>query len=228
MTPLIDGQIHHFEFRGLYDGVTILADRETGSIWNHITGTAMYGSLTGAKMPVFNLLHMTVEQALAQYPVLEIAISDRPITGQSSRWSPWAERIPVLGRRFRSTMAPEDTRRPTMDVGLGVWTDRVRRYYPMEHIVAQDNVVLDVLDGRQIAVFFEPGAPALASLYVEATSARWDGDVLRFGSGDYIEDGVLYDAQGRRRTMDRPLQLFTRWYGYALTFPDSEVYEPEP
>ncbi len=29
LTPLVDGKVHHFEFRGVYDGVSILGDRET-------------------------------------------------------------------------------------------------------------------------------------------------------------------------------------------------------
>jgi hypothetical protein len=125
-------------------------------------------------------------------------------------------------------MAREDTRRPTMDVGLGVWTDRLQRYYPMEEIVTHDNVVLDEFEGRRLLVFFQPGARALSALYVETTAASWDGDVLRLDGGTFVRDGVLYDERGNRREMERALQLFTRWYGYALTFPDTEIYSFEP
>ena len=226
MTPLIDGNVHHFEFAGLYDGVSILRDYETGSIWNHISGEAMHGPLAGSKLPTFNLLHMNVEQALAADPDRRVAVSDRPITGRPRRWSPWLERIPVLGARFRNTMAPEDTRRPTLDVGLGVWTERVQRYYPMEHVAARNNVVMDQLDGRSIAVFYERGAHAMMAVYVDGGAGAWEGDTLRFDSGAFLRDGMLYTAEGERQEMERPMQLFTRWYGYALTFPQTEVYEP--
>jgi hypothetical protein len=186
----------------------------------------MYGALAGTKLPAFNLLHMNVEQGLSTYPDLRVAISDRPITGRPRRWSPWLERIPVLGARFRNTMAPEDTRRPTLDVGLGVWTERVQRYYPMEHVSGQDNIVMDELDGRSIAVFYERGSHALTAVYVDATSGAWQGDTLQFDNGSFVHDGVLYDRAGGRVSIERPLQLFTRWYGYALTFPETEVYEP--
>jgi hypothetical protein len=46
---VIDGTVLQFEFRGLYDGVSILSDRETGSYWHHITGECMYGSLAGGR-----------------------------------------------------------------------------------------------------------------------------------------------------------------------------------
>lgn len=220
------GEVHHFEYRGLYDGVTILADRETGTIWNHITGEAMYGPLAGSKLPTSNLLHTTVKQALRSFPDLEIAISDRPIAARTSRWSPWAEKIPILGDRLRGTMATEDMRRPTMDLGLGIWTERTRRYYPMETVVEQGSAVLDRLDGRGLVVYFDPEARALGAFYMEAESATWEEDVLRFDNGAYMTHGILYDARGAQLTIERPLQLFTRWYGFALTFPGTEIYEP--
>lgn len=204
----------------------MMRDYETRSLWNHITGECMYGPLAGERLPIFNLLQMTAKHALDAYPDLEIALSDRPIAGNRSRWSPWAERIPILGERFRNTMSPEDTRRPTMDVGIGVWREGgTNRFYPMEFVAAAGNVIVDDIDGHSIVVFYEPGAQALAALYVSATSGAWDGDVLRLDSGQTIKNGVLFDADGNRLPLERPMQLFTRWYGYALTFDNVEVYE---
>ena len=37
-------------------------------------------------------------------------------------------------------------------------------------------------------------------------------------------DGLLYDAGGTRAGTDRPRQLFSRWYGFALTFPKPEIF----
>ncbi len=39
-----------------------------------------------------------------------------------------------------------------------------------------------------------------------------------------LESGVLKDASGERLEMDRPLQVFSRWYGFALTFPGTDIY----
>lgn len=219
--------MHHFEFRGLYDGVSILWDRETGSLWHHITGQALYGPLTGRTLsPVGNLLHTTVEQALAGDPDVEIAISDRPIR-QESRWAPWVTRLPVLGAAFRRTMSAEDTRRPTMDVGLGVWIDSTARYYPLATIAAAGNALVDTLAGRRLLVY-RPARPGSApqALYTTASSAQWVGETLRLPSGETVDASGVIDADGHRRAVERPLQVFTRWYGFALTFPQTGVYEP--
>jgi hypothetical protein len=226
MTPLIGDVVHTFAFRGLYDGVSLLTDYETESYWNHITGRAMYGPLEGAELAVGNLLHMSVEQALATDPDMRVAISDRPIRGEQSRFWPLAKVVPVLSDRARSTMAGEDTRRPTLDVGLGAWTDDEARYYPMEHVTAAGDVLFDELAGRRLMVYFDPSGHALAAVYTDATAARWDGRKLTLDTGESIEGGVLYDEGGERLRMERPLQMFTRWYGFALTFPETGVYEP--
>lgn len=226
MTPVIDGKTHHFVFRGLYDGVSFLMDYRTESYWNHITGRAMYGPLQGEEMSLDNLLHMSVEQALAVYPDLRVAISDRPIRGEQSRFWPLAKQIPVLSQRFRSTMAGEDVRRSTMDVGLGVWTDEAARYYPLEFVAAAGDVVIDELAGRRLLIYLDPTGHALAALYTNATEAHWDGKTLRLDTGASIRSGVLLGPDEGRVPMERPLQLFTRWYGFALTFPDTGIYEP--
>ena len=120
LTPIVNGETLHFESRGLYDGVSILWDRETETLWHHITGEAMFGELKGNTLaPVLNLLQTTVEAALEANPDLEVAISERPIRRRGPI-SSLAERVPVLSRMFRRTMEREDTRRSTMDVGLGV------------------------------------------------------------------------------------------------------------
>ncbi len=226
MTPVIDGKIYHFEARGLYDGVSLLMDRETGSYWHHITGECLGGPLAGVRLAgLSNLLQMSVSRALEVYPDIQVAISDRRIRGRKSRWWPLAEKVPLLPDRFRATMAGEDTRRPTMDVGLGVWTDGLQRYYPLEVVAAASDFVIDELGGQRLLVYFDPTDHVLTALYSDATSASWNDEELRLSNGDVIRAGVLLGADGARKDMERPLQVFTRWYGFALTFPATEVYE---
>jgi hypothetical protein len=35
---------------------------------------------------------------------------------------------------------------------------------------------------------------------------------------------MVFDARGRRQSSERPQQVFTWWYGFALTFPGTEVF----
>ncbi|SVE34772.1 uncharacterized protein METZ01_LOCUS487626, partial [marine metagenome] len=77
MVPTIEGQTYNFINSGLYDGLFVLQDTETETLWNHMTGEAVYGLHAGLNMPISNLLHMNVKKALATDQDMGIAISDR-------------------------------------------------------------------------------------------------------------------------------------------------------
>ncbi len=234
MTPIIDGEVYHFRSRGLYDGLSLLGDDETGSLWNHITGKSVYGPLEGKSLPVYNLLHTNVEQALKVYPDIEVAISERPVRGRSrgggggggGMMAPGSGRTPQLRPGFRATIVEEDTRRPTMDLGLGIWAGSEYRYYPMELIRDLGGAVVDRLAGRTVIVYMEPESYTLAALYADASAATQTDAGLDLGGVGVLRDGVLYDADGLHIMIERPLQLFTRWYGFALTFPGTTIYQP--
>lgn len=222
MTPVIDGKVHHFEELGLYDGLVLLGDKETKSYWHHITGESLYGPLAGKKIPVQNIFHTTVEQALENYPDIHVAISDArmrenvSVLGRLRRG---------LGRMFRNTMGMPDTRRDDMDIGLGIWAEDKAKYYPYDEVRASGNVVFDTFEGRRMVVFYAPDALALLAIHTDATSATWEGDELHLNTGQVVRHGILYEPDGSRTETDRPLQVFTRWYGFYLTWAETEVYE---
>jgi hypothetical protein len=224
LTPLVDGKVHRFETRGLYDGVSILWDEESGTIWHHLTGEGLYGPLTGKRLsPIKPLEQTTVAAALATDPDTRVALSERPIL-RETRWAPGREKPPELSALFRGTMAPEDTRRPTLDVGIGVWrNEATARYYPMQVVRAAGGFVLDTLGGRRILVYYDPATRALTALETSARSAAWEGNELLLGN-ERVARGVRYDARGKQLETRRPLQVFTRWYGWALSFPATSIY----
>ena len=240
MVPTIDGKLHHFTNAGLYDGLFTLYDAETHTLWNHLTGEAEYGPLVGRTLgPPGNQLQMNVKQALEQDPKTEIAISDRVYFAGGKQLGTAARGLgprgagqgpggpnpdAVMADRFRGTLGKEDQRRPRMELGLGVWTATTRRYYPVARIREHGGAFLDRLDGRAVLMYFDSESNTPAALFVKSASAKMqDRDVL-LDNGLMVRAGVLTDRAGKRLAMERPQQIFTRWYGFALTFPGSEVY----
>ncbi len=181
------------------------------------------GRTLGSIGPVWQT---TAEAGLADYPDIEIAISDRPIREGGRRTL--FDRVRGLGRGFRRTMGNEDARRPTMDVGVGVWTEDQShaKYYSLEDVQVAGDVLIDTFAGRRVLVYFAPGARSLMVAYSPASSASWEGDDLHLTTGHVLSRGVLRDAQGNRVDLDAPLQVFTRWYGFSLTFPETEIWRP--
>jgi hypothetical protein len=185
LTPVVAGKVHHFSAGGLYNGLVLLIDDETRTYWDHITGEAVHGELKGAKLENWPLEMTNVETALKNDPNLQVHYSKPTWIGRLMGWAiQWLPmRLPGF---FRKTMGEPDNRQPEMEIGLGVVTDGVRRFYPKRSI---GEGIDDEIEGRPLQIHIgEDFVPF----------ATWD-------------DG------------SRPLQLFTRWYGFASTYPGCEI-----
>ena len=209
--------------------MSFLGDHQTGSYWDHITGECVHGPLRGRKLEVEPLRHMRTDQVLAQFPDARIASSSSLLP-----FDLFARIIDLYGRllghgRFvprmlLRTMGTEDQRRARMDLGLGVWSDAASCYYPLEILKARGGVLFDRFDGREMLIYLDPTSGTPTPLFVDVQEAEWEGDDLRLDNGATIRNGRLYDAAGSEMSVERPLHLFNRWYGFSLTFPDCQVF----
>ena len=219
-----------FAEHGLYDGLFLMKDEESGTYWDHLTGRAVYGPLVGETLEVSTLRQTTVEQLLDTDPDAMIALSDQALR-RDDQMTADGLLAGIRGRlsgMFSSTVDREDTRRPTMDLGIGLWQGDQARYYPHDVVRQEGRALVDTFGGERVLVFLDPKAFVLVAMYVDGDDPEWDDDVLRLSDGSYIEGGLLYDSAGERVEMRRPTQVFTRWYGFSLTFPGTEIYEGGP
>ena len=114
MTPRVGDDIHWFAEHGLYDGLFLMKDEETGTFWDHMTGKAVYGPLAGESLAVeAGLVQTTVEQVLRTTPDALITLSDRAI--RTDDQMKVGGLVAGIGRRlggmFQSTVKAEDDRR---------------------------------------------------------------------------------------------------------------------
>lgn len=226
MTPRVDGEVHWFAEQALFDGLFLMRDEESGTYWDHMTGEAVYGPNVGTSLPVDPLVMTTAGRALETHPDALVTLSDRTLS-QDDDLKVDGLLAGIRGRLnqfFQATVEEEDDRRPTMDLGLGLWADQEARYYPMDRIRAEDRAVVDDFGGRSVLVFIDPSTFVPSAFFVDGRDPKWDGDVLRLSDGSYVEDGILYDSDGSRAAEARPLQVFTRWYGFSLTFPETDIW----
>jgi len=227
-SPLVNDQILQFSVRGVYDAMILMGDDETGSYWDHLTGLCVHGRLTGQRMNRHsNLLHMNVQKALTAYPGIQVAFypldAEQQAEAQEDEiWRKEAE--PDWSTRLQQTLANEDTRLPRLDMGLGVWTDHQSRYYPMTRLNLIDNALIDELDGRQLLVYIDPVSQVPDAFYTDATEAITRRDTIQLNNGDTLRDGGVFNKEGQLRHVERPLQLFSRWYAFAVRFPGCGIY----
>lgn len=180
------------------NGLALMADKESWSIWDHITGECIRGRHVGKQLAVWPIALTTVEAALAAYPELTVSFSQvngfkalllkmvhrKKINAQLPRFFLWP---------FQRTMAqPVDPRLDKLTQGLGVIVGRQGKFYPMS-LLPKGDVIED----------------------------RWLGRPLRLERG--LLDGVPRAVW--RDTGESPMQLLTRWYGFSFTYPDCAIYE---
>jgi hypothetical protein len=223
--------MRRFAPRGLYNGLMLLGDYETGSYWDHVTGRSVHGPLEGHQLEVFPLFHMHVAMALAQYPGIQVAMSKqtfvqrkRTFFMEQFRKSKGGFMRGFLPAGWQRTLGREDARRPRMDIGVGVWTETVKCFYPLECLYNRGEALIDEFAGRRLLVFVERTSGMPMAFYMDATEWHWQGDTLHLNTGETVRTGVLRDACGNVRAARRPMQMFQRWYGFAFTFPDCDVY----
>jgi len=231
LIPIVNGKEETFAARGLHNGLVLLGDYTTNSYWDHITGECVHGELKGEQLQFtdYDLLYTTVEAALQITPATQIALSNQlPVQGRFMRFfTPIAHKI--LGNRlpphFVRTVGEADTRRTTMDAGLGLWTDATRRYYPMDVLRVRHDGILDIIDDKTVFVYYNDIAKAPDAIYINANAVKVHDDGYLFDTGIYLTNGSLYDSQGRVIAAERPQQMFTRWYGFSYTFPECEIHK---
>jgi len=207
-----------------------MEDTQTRTLWSHMTGEGLSGEHAGYQLPVSNLLHMSVTQALAMDSTMAIAISERPFNsrrGRRMRASRFSTNSPGAQLRpmFVQTLGEEDTRVDRMDMGLGVWNDNTRKYYSVEVLREKGNYLLDEMAGQKLLVFLDPLTSTPTALYWDTETVSIEGRQIDLSDGYSIKQGQIYNSEGELVEVTKPQQIFTRWYGFSLSFPNPEIIE---
>jgi Protein of unknown function (DUF3179) len=208
----------------------MMSDDETGSVWEHVTGECIRGSLQGTQLNTRSAQYVTAAQLVESDPDALMAISK----------ASWGSRLldVLLLRRmltssgympgiFRLSMTHSDKRLPELELGLGIWIDGQARFYPMKTIKDQKNALLDTLNQQPMVVYIDPVSGTPAAHHTTAQIQGWDGDTLVLDSGERIRNGYVLNAASDKHPINRPDQQFTRWYGFSFMFPACEIFSIE-
>ncbi len=228
-SPVVDNVRYDFYGAGFYDAMTLLADKQTGSYWNHITGECIAGKMRGTRLhQLSNLTHSTAEAVMKIHPEAQLVISSldagrAPMDdfAEGLRTLPQPDWLPELHETLDANA--EDARLPRLEMGLGIWTLKSAHFYPVKTINMLDNILFDEIDGERLLVYIDPETFVPSALFTDATSATWRGETLMLNNGQMIKDGSLV-ARGDILPTKRPLQLFQRWYGFSITFRGCKIY----
>ncbi len=222
----VEGKSLHFGVSGkLIRNSLIMFDRETNTLWSHLTGEAIEGPLKG---------HM-----------LEIVVSDR------SSWGVWRQRYP--GAEIMRTNVTDDpylSYYSGPDTGISSTRHQDGRLGAKERVVGlrlaggvkafafsalqRDRVINDEVGGVPVVLIFdgksESGAvyrrelkgalmsfePAKTALQMRDrdTESTWDGITGR------AVDGLLVGA-----SLDPVPITYSFWFGWADFYPQTSLYK---
>lgn len=227
LTPIINGRIHRFSVTGIYNGMSIMSDDETGSSWEHVTGECVKGRLQGTQLTTRSAHYLTVAQTLEYAANAQIALS-RPswLSGllDAVLLKRMATHKGYMPRVFRLSMARVDARLPELELGLGVWMGNAARFYPFKAIKTQGNALNDTLHMQPLVVYIDPVSGVPAAHRSASPIREWDGDALVLESGERIRSGYVINEGSQKRAIDTPNQQLTRWYGFSFMFPSCEIF----
>jgi hypothetical protein len=230
LVPIVNGRVHRFRVTGIYNSMSMMSDDQTGSVWEHVTGECIRGSLQGTQLPTRSAQYLTAAQVVESVPDALIAISK----------ASWGSRLldALLLRRmltstgympglFRISMTRHDNRLPELELGLGIWIDGHARFYPLKTIKDQQNALVDTLNQQRMVVYIDPVSGTPGAHRTTAQIQGWDGDTLVLDSGERIRNGYILNSASEKLPIDRPNQQFTRWYGFSYMFPACEIFGRE-
>ena len=118
--PRVNGKPLLFDFYGLYNGVVIMCDRDTQSVWLQVAGQAVKGPRRGAQMASRPLLDTTWGEWKRLHPDTLVMSPDNPYKRfYGDKPEPRGyDRFPMP--MFAQTLTRHDTRLPAFDKVLGV------------------------------------------------------------------------------------------------------------
>lgn len=231
----MDGRRLSFEEIGIWNGVFVMKDRETGSLWSHYTGEALEGPLAGRTLPWVQTGRSQWGRLRAEHPDATVPekyeLNFRATPPASGRGEAMGESIPPA---FVPTMPGRDRRLGRHEHGLGLFAAGAHRFYPLDKMRGQP-VVNDEVGGVPVVVLLQDGTEAAAAYSrcldgktMTMAGAEWEGRrALRSEDGTlWTSEGAATEGPGKGLRLTPIRSMVTDWYGWSAYFPKTTIHEP--
>jgi hypothetical protein len=236
--PVVEGKLLSFGVSGkLWKDALVMYDRETGTLWSHVTGVAIQGALAGKRLQAVPAMQTTWAEWKQLYP--QSLVMSKPLTqggpaGTRNAYESYFKDKDQLG--IFGTKNPDEVL-PGKEFVLGLTVEAAAAAYPFRALSRQP-LVNDVVAGRPIVVTFSSVSAAgavfsrtVGTRTLTFTNVRRErGDLLmddretrttwRALSGHAIR-GPL--APARLVRLPSTLAFWFAWKGF---YPDTRLWKP--
>jgi len=243
-------QVLEFEVSGmLRHSDMVMADQQTESWWQQLTGTAIVGELAGKTLDIIPSQVIALGDFFERYPDGLVLSPDTGTDAEAQYGqNPYEHYDASAGKPYARYFEHEriDERLPAMERVVDVRGKDGYRIYPFS-VIAEQEVINDTYDGQALAVFYKSGMlSVLDEREVKQSKdvgmaavfeATLEGQTLTFkkenGSFVDLQTGSSWDITGRctagqlKGKQLRPVPHSNHFAFAWLNFhPDSEVYKP--
>ena len=247
----VDGRVLEFGTSGmLYRSALVMYDRQTESLWAHFDGLAIRGPLTGERLDLVPVQMLSFDQWRREYPAGKVLSRH---TGQDREYGrnpyeSYDSKDAPIGPFFKGAW-DRSLRAMARVVGVS-WGDAATAY-PYRTLSPGDRpaVVEDVVGGRRIVVFWEPGVasaldePTIADGRDVGTSGVFIPEAgghdltiaVRDGRIVDRETGSTWNVAGRAtrgplagERLEPVIHLDAFWFAWQAYYPGTRVYGADP
>lgn len=234
---MVEGKPLSFGVSGkLWKDALIMYDRETGSLWSHVTGTAVKGKLTGTQLRLYPAIHTSWAEWKQLYPDSHVLSKETAwgLDGMRNVYETYFANPNQLG--IFGTQNP-DKSLPGKEFVIGLTLESVAVAYPYRHLSLKP-LINDVVAGRPLVVAFSANT-ATGVVF----SRKLPGRTLTFANlrregKDLVMDDVETKSTWRAlageairgrlaRTRLQPLPSTTGfWFAWKGFYPGTLVWKP--
>lgn len=204
----------------LYRNGLVMYDRETGSLWSHVTGRAIDGPLRSSELVFISVLHTTWGGWRKAHPGSRLLDGPRGPDAYAEYYRSARTGIRPVGHQDRRLLAKARV--------LGVYGPGHARAYPLA-VLATRGMVQERFGGMSLLVAWAPEGD---------TAVAYDAGSDRFRLRDgRLEDEATHSAwhplsgeaiAGPRKgdRLARVPQTLAFWFAWRDYFPDTELLAP--
>lgn len=234
--PVVDGRVLHFGFQGIWQGTAVLYDRETGSLWLHLTGECFKGPLKGTFLKPIPCRHVPWEAWKRDHPDTEIMAPIQRHVFDYLEFTSARKGMDFFPGPFFPTIKRRDVRLEASALVYGIVADGVARCYPFRTLLrsALPFAINDMVGGVPVVVAFDRQTQSAIG-----HGRRLDGRTLEFVLDDrgrlrdeltgavFDIDGVGVEGPFEGRRLPRLHALQAEWYGWYAAYQDTEIWSAE-
>ena len=210
----------------LYESDLVMVDRNTGSYWWQVAGSAIVGTLTGTTLEPLPSVVATWEDWTSQHPDTLVLTREtgysRPYERDS--FAGYADSIDAGRFPFPVGEAARDDRLQPSALVLGVTLGGVARAYPVESLTGPIN---DEVGGEPIVVFPTDGGATVFSAVVNGETLEFrhiDSDLVDIATGSvWTSAGVAVSGPLAGTSLKPVPSRTTFWFAFVGAFPDVQI-----